>query len=294
MVVHTKDYKMSYLVETNYAGGDAGLEFACTPLDAGDVANVTAFHIPSGSISYPYREYEKEKVKSAGMAVGTNAEFIKGYSYKDCSLPMFQWTDVFLDAAIDVDGTYASYLIHVEDGTDHFDACGAMVKKWELSAKGDEFPTETVDFIYYDVVDSVAVTTHPAFTTTQPGVFKDITVSIGGHLIGDLTEITATIEKEYQDVMVAGKYPRAKTEVVAITSKIELKFMSDTADNLIYDPREAIDTHAVIITRLAALKDLTISSMSVTESNVNEVPEFGLWEHSITLENSGACVYSIA
>ena len=293
MTTHTKDFKMAYVEESNYAGGNGGTKYAKTALISTDTP--TNLHLPYGSVKFPYIEYEKESIKSAGKGYEKTTRYIKGYNYKEFIYPFFLQENTWITEIITNSDSIKSWLFHIEnDDGSKFDAFGCQVKKYTLTANEKDFPKEEIEFIYWDVDASVALDTSPVFSTTQPKIHKDVTISINSNSI-ECKSATLTIERNVNDIFGTGKYQRIDPNLISISSSLEITFLVDSSDNLIKDlSNNSINEYAVVIGRGITGGTLTISKMIAIESNYNEVPEFGLHEYTLKLENSGDTSYSLA
>jgi hypothetical protein len=182
MVDHTKDVVGAYLVETNYAGGNAGAEFAMTQsTTAGDF---TACNFPMGEQTAPFKEYERESIKAVGMAADTVQTFIKGYKYKDSNNKFYVQNATWLDAVISgtAGATPTSYYWKWIQPKGQVDAYGCVIKSYTFSSKDNDWPSEAIDWLYYDVHGAyqefglTGITTSSTTTLTA----ADYTYSING------------------------------------------------------------------------------------------------------------------
>ena len=307
MVVHTKDTKMGYLVETDYASGKGATKYLATPLAAGDVGLLTAMSRPSGTIKLPVIVYDKEALRGAGMAASSVEVFIKGYKYKEIKITQFVQSATWLaESVLGVAGNIMaksatdgySYLIHFEmpgvDGAmDFFDAIGCTLEDYEYNKpKGNDWPTETLTFRCYDVIDSVAVTTMLAYVATQPSINSDAGLTLDADPIVDLITMNLKIENTFMDDnSPAGKFQRFDPILSSKKITITATAYTDTAA-LQGDPANAT------LNPITAIVDtgqdtLQATLLYVEDDNMGEIPEYGLYEHKIVCSNGGTVVLSI-
>lgn len=284
---------IAYIVESNYAGGKAGIKYAKTAsTTAGDF---TAFNFPMGDQQMPYKTYDRESIRAAGQALDTVQTFVKGYKYLDCTMKVYPQNATWLDDILTgtIGSIPTSYYFKYEQPTEQFDCFGMVLKKYEFHTKENDWPSESLDWDYYEVDEGTAIGTGKAFSTTQPTIHKDVTTfSIGGTTITNLEDLTVTIERTLLDAMAAGKYNRM--DPVLIKRDITVKaIFYDSSDALITDTRDAATNLVTIIADLGT-KTLTATNMRQTEVNTNFIPEYGLYKYEVTYTNGGATVLSSA
>jgi len=288
----TKDVVIAYIAEAAYAGGNAGIKYAKTVSTT--AANFTAMNFPKGEQQMPYKEYEREKIRAPGQLVDSVQTFVKAYKYKDATMKVYPQSAIWLDDIIS--GTAGSiptsYYFKYTQPTMSFDVFGCVLTKYEITAKAGDFCEESLDWSVYEIDEGAAIGTGKAFLTTQPLIFKDIDLTIGGTPIANLDSLTLTIERELLDAMAGGKYQRLDPVFVKRSMTLKATFY-DSSDALITDTRDAATNLVTLIVDLDSVststsKTLTATNMVLEEVNTNFIPEFGLYKYEVTYVNGGA------
>jgi len=303
MVLTVKDYKIAYDIEANYAGGNAGIEYAQTPFGAGDVALLTAGSYPVDSIKVGKYVYEREQMNGIGVAAETKVNFTKGVEYGEFTITQYVQNAIWITAAIanETAGTIGtSYVFHVEKMGKlgvlaYFDICGCNMKEYKLDVTNKEYPKETITFMYYSIVESVAVTNLPSVLSTQPKIPKDFSVNIdAAGPYTDAKTIGITITNELLDEPAMGAYTRVKSVLISRDAEITMDYLTDVGsiygDTII----EAADiTHSVVVAGWGSA--LTVTAMVVTEENIEDMPDTkAVDEMSSTLKLGGTSTLTVA
>ena len=186
MVLHTKDIKIGYVAEGHYAGGVAGAEFAETAIAVGQ--ELTMMNYPESDNSLGKYEYERELMKSVGVAAGTKTTFTKGIKYGEFTYTQYVQNETWLNMAIEEEiggDAPKSYVFRVEAAgklgvMDYFDIFGCQLQNYKLSVDAASgYPIETLTFLYYSIGDGLAaLTTLAGPLTTQPKIAKDFSLEI--------------------------------------------------------------------------------------------------------------------
>lgn len=299
MVLSTKDYKLGYIAETNYAGGVAGVKYAETQI-ANDAA-LTVMNYPESELSLGKYEYERERFEGVGVAGETKQTFTKGIKYGELTITQYVQNSTWIDMSIqeEVSGDLAeSFTIHVEKAgrggvIDYFDIFGCVLTEYKLNVTNDDWPTETLTFAYYSIGDGVAHSTLSSPLTTQPKIPKDFTITIGAAFT-DCFEFDLTITNTTLDKMNQAKYQRMDSIFISRQAEVNLSYLTDSGS--IYGEtidETAVTNHSVVIAGWG--KSLTITNMGVTEENIEKMPgEKGIDEFTSKLELAGASTLTTA
>lgn len=305
MAIHTKDTKIGYLVEAEYAAGKGAAKYDATALEAADVGLLTAMSRPKGSIKVPVIQYDREAIRGTGMDESSVVVWYKGYKYKEIKITQFVQSATWLLEAIRgsagaimaksaTDGY--SYCFHFEipgiDGAmDYFDAVGCTLEEYEYDTTTGDWPKEILTFRCYDVVDSVAVTNMLAYEAAQPGIHKDAALSLDGDALTTIEKINCKITNTFMDDnSPAGQLQRFDPILSSKEIKIDSTCYSDVA-GLFGDPTDStLNTFTAIFN---SGKDIIqATNLYVEDDNMGEVPEYGLYKHRLLCSNGGTVVLS--
>ena len=273
-------------------------------MEAGDTASLTGMNYPFGAAKLGIPEVERKMIKPIGAGANKVLIFNQGYRYKEFVYTQYMQTDKWLKEAIAVatGAIPASHLFHFEipvgNGTmDYFDLMGVVLQKYELELSPDDFPKETLTFIYYDIRDSVAVTNCPNFNSAQPVTHADASLTVDSDAIIPNT-MKLTIDNTLLDVKGGSKYQRLDPLMKGREVTVEIdSFEEASAQGLkplaIYGTLTAINLITFVLTigaPVAAAEALTITNMYVDTNNVGELPEErDLVPTKMTLKMGGDC-----
>ena len=290
--MHTSAIKIAYAAETNFACGNdsvSTVKYACNAFTAGEVADLTVMNAPySSSPSLGLSEVERKKLRPIGRGVNYVKVLDVGYNYKEFTYTQAIQNDTFIQAAIlPATGIIPpSYVFHFEipgvDGAmDYFDVCGCVLQKYEVKmGDGGDWPTEVLTFLYYDVVDSVAVTNLAAPLDTQPTIKAEIKLwvtDVGG-LYTDLSTLNLTIENTLIDKKIAGKKLRQDPSLIYRDISGDFEFTTDIegilGDSLARNAAlTALQTWTMHIAIWAATNALKMTNMRISGDNLGEIPD---------------------
>ena len=243
-MLHTKDLRIGYKVEPEFAAGNGTTKYECDPFSAGEVTSLTAMNFIQGDSNAPVIQYEKEAIKAPGLGALEVVVFNKGYNYKGFKLICFVQSAVWqVEAARGTGGELMaksatagySYAFHFEipglDGAmDYFDAMGCVLEEYEYDTNSGDWPKEILTFRCYDIIDSVAVTNMLDFLQIQPYIHKDAGLSIDGDTISDFSKLNLKITNKFMsDDSPAGKYQRFDPYLVEKTIVIDSTAFTDSA-----------------------------------------------------------------
>lgn len=301
-----KDYQWAYREESShYAQGDDEGDPAvhsCTAFSAGDVARLKSAPFPMDGNVFPMKLYDREKVRGSSYGADKVNYWNKGQKYTEFTTKTYIQSNVFMNVAFGTvtQGTIpSSFVWHFEGDGDHFDVCGAVIQEYTIDLpEGIDFPSEEIKWFYYDVVDSNAVTNF--FTTTGamfltspvPKIKKDISISIGGVTLNEITSAKATVKFEFKDQPIASRLQHFDPYVLSRDFTLEVTAYVDNASlKLIPTTASPAANKTVIIT--IDSWTLNVTNCEVDATNLGEVPgkdDFKKWKFTVT--NAGDSAYS--
>ena len=299
MVLSTKDYKLGYSAEANYAGGVAGSAYAETQV-ANDAA-LTLMNYPESELSLGKYEYERERFEGVGVAGETKQTFTKGIKYGDFTITQYVQNATWIDMSIQEDKSGdlpESFVIHVEKAgrggvRAYFDIFGCVLTEYKLNVTNDDWPTESLTFAYYSIGDGAEHSTLGSPLTTQPKIPKDFTITIGSQY-EDCFEFDIMITNTTLDKMNQAKYQRMNPYFISRQAEVNLSYLTDSGS--IYGEtidETAVSNHSVVIAGWG--KTLTITNMGVEEENIEKMPgEKGIDEFTSQLVCAGASTFTTA
>lgn len=304
--------RVAYLTsdEAAYAAGKgAATKYLATAMEAGDQASLTGMNYPAGACKLGIPEVNRKKIKAIGQTANSIILFSQGYKTKEFTYTQYVQTDKWIKEAIAVatGAIPASHLFHLEipcitalgvHGMDYFDLVGCVLQKYELDTSADDFPKETLTFYYYDIVDSVAVTTCPNFVSTQPSTHKDVSITFDTDAIIAET-MKLTIENDLLDTKGTSKYQRLDPYMKARNIECDIETRSDLSGQ----PLKTIPVGgtltavslATLVVAIASIETLTVTNMYNDSTNIDEIPEeqdVKTWK--LALRMGGACAVSSA
>jgi len=296
---HTVDTWFKMEEETNYAEGGGSSEY-----DATLAALVSEFTIacafPRGDLTMPYTVFDREEVRGVGDDEETVHLFNKDKTKKDCSTKHFLQNKVFIVAAISatagLPGT--SYWMHWQKPEGDFESFGMVVQEYTFEASGvGDFPTESIKWHYYSVDDGAANFAKEAFVETQPMTMKDIVLNIEAADV-IYKSISLAITNEFEEFKQGGAWENKKPRLLNRNYELSLTFQSPQS-GLVSDPsEEAVDDTLDVIINIGTVANsgwlVTLNNMYVKESNIEHIPEFGMYEYTLTLGIGEGFTSSIA
>jgi len=294
--------------ETTYASGKGATKYGSTPLEAGDQASTTGMNYPAGACKLGIPEVNRKKIKAIGQTANSVIIFNQGYRTKEFVYTQYVQTDFWVKDAIAVatGAIPASYLFHLEipcitalgvHGMDYFDLVGCVLQKYEVETSADDFPKETLTFYYYDIVDSVAVTTCKNFVSTQPSTHKDFSITFDTDAIIAET-MKLTIENDLLDTKGTSKYQRLDPYMKARNIECDIETRSDISGQPLKTvPIGGTLTAISLATLVIAMgvETLTVTNMYNDTTNIDELPEeqdIKTWK--LALRMGGVCAVSSA
>lgn len=298
----SKDSWFTVEDETNYAGGKAGAEFSETKLTDGDGQSV-GIPIVNEKPSMPLTKYERVEVTASGDGESDVHIFNKNTNENPGQLPFYLHDNYYLEKALtgNQGDVLDSFVTHWEDRIRRWESFGCVVEEIVISSNPTDFPRQDVKLHHYSTktatstdttVDSL---TKVAFTTTQPKIHKDFSMSIDGvstqrDFAWTLT-ITNIFDKTKQNGQYEVQYP------VLISRRFKLEVSTRKLDDTIRqeDQTESDDqTKIIVISGFPSSKTLTLTNMRVTETNSHEFPKFGVLDFTTTYEIAGSFSYTFA
>lgn len=180
---------------------------AKAPCVAGDVSNLTVFNQPIDTNQLGGLAKDYKRFHGPGRAADHTISFLLKNKHLDMETPIYVQNTTWMTAAISetAGGTPTSYIFHIEilgvDGAwDYFDICGCVIKTYKFEVPTDDFPKETLTWLFNTMVDSVAVTSLAAPDSSQPSTIDDCGLTVDSDTI-DFEDFSLTIELERRDVM---------------------------------------------------------------------------------------------
>ena len=294
---YSEDYWKGLLDETNFGGGSAGAAYAES--EPANTTALTSYNYPFNETQEnPTKEYIHEARESAGQAVATKDTFVTDTTITGGKIVQLFQSDYFLVAALsDAGGALpsTSWCEVFNDGDELKAAYGCYVKEEKITfPKAPELIKEEISYNAYDVID---VATDDNFTsakawdtTNKPACTTSI--SIDGVTLISYAEGSLSIVKEFSEKP-AGcglhKYPYLQKKTIEVTVSSE-QYISELKD--LGSDTTNLFPIVMVISYAGTSKTLTLNNMKVKESNINEIPEKGTKENSITFEVGGAFTYS--
>jgi hypothetical protein len=306
MVIDTSGVRVAYLAETNYAGGNAGAKYAMTALSAGDVSALTVMNFPAAGPVLGIPETEWKKIRPLGRNAEYFVTFAKGYKYKEFKYTQYVQNNTWIQAIQQASGGTIpiSYCFHFEipgigGALDYFDLFGCELQDYEFNMNGNEFPTETLTFSFYDLKASVAVTSLAPMNETQCSISDDIAITIDGDSIDTLTTATLKITNTFLDTFVGGKMQRFDPYLKSREASLQCEYLTDhaaiygnsMASNGTLASLNLVDATIVVYTGGTT----TIAEMEAVTDNLGELPEeMDMYTFKSTLETAGNSAISYA
>lgn len=300
---HSRSWQYAFVAETLYADGksDPSVKYDCTPFIATDKALFSSMPFPNGAQATPVPDYTRQFVQGASLGADTVLQWIESLKYHEFTIKQYVQDATWLTEAFatKTGGTVPnSFVFHIESAIDQFDICGCVLTKYVLEIPDSGFPTETLTFLYYKVVetDVVAITdfsttTDCKFLVTAPKVKKDMSIEIDGDTIATLENATMTITIDVLDGLPAGKYYRQDPAVISRSFELDASFPLDAAAQA-HLPSSALASLVTIKVDQGA--DICqVTECRCDESNEGEVPEFGIKTWDIKMRNGGTCLYTL-
>jgi len=305
VVLHTSTTKVGWSTETNYAGGVAGVKYACTQI-AND-ASLTALNLQKEDLNLGFAEVERVQIKPATAAPDTKFILNKGYRYKEFTISQYVQNETWAaqaGATITPGTLPTSYCFHCEllgvNGViDYFDIFGCVLINYELDQSESDFPTEKLTFSYYDVKDGVAHSTLAGWLATAPSTHKDIGLSIDAEAVLSVLKSNLKITINTLDKMVATKYQRFDPHIMSRDVDLEATFYANqTVEKSVVGDElalggtlTALNEVAIAYTYNSASANLSASKMYVETSSIGKIPaEMGIYEISVTMKSGTANV----
>ena len=299
---HTKDVRVLVMAEPAYGAGftDTATKYLGQSLlnayyDASG-AQIYPMHFIKSDATFPLKEYTRDFIDGPSLDYGARLEVNKSFNFKDASFPMLcqsgaiDWlTQSLTDAQTD-----NSYAMHVEVDGKIIESYGLVPKKYEFKMNNNDLHEETVDFMYYDSLETGITITGVGKLNTGATAYwwKDGWITLGGAEITGFKEMSLTIENTYDDSL--GKAgnpldPATKTRNV----EVSLTYRGTTPD-VKYDLlSESFTKYDVIIARSTALNNFSGTDMTVSESDNNTIPgEKGYFETKVTLKATTGSAFS--
>lgn len=290
--MHTQNIKIAYAVETNYACGNNSVsttKYACNAFADTEVADLTAMNAPySSGPSLGLPKVNRKKIRPVGRGANYAKSLDVGYEYGEFTYTQAIQNQTWIQAAIQAaaGAIPTSYVFHLEipgvDGVmDYFDLCGCVLQKYEVDMGEDDWPTETLTFLYYDLVDGVAITDAADAlvpTDAQPSTKRDMAFTMDGDAMTDLATLKLTIENTLIDAMVASKHLRQDPSLKFRDITGEAEFTTDAAaimgDSLARNGAlTAINTIPLILSLNNASNTLTLTEMYCKTDSLGEIPD---------------------
>jgi hypothetical protein len=186
----------------------------------------------------PYASVDRTFIKPAGANKLKQVPFVKSLKYST-----FKRKQYFQPAntgctgitfLTDICGTVAagltpqSYVWHWDSpDVGEYDAVGCVILDYTLDIKPDEFPFESMEFQYYDVVTSLYQDTALDYDDNQPNTFDDITLSIDANP-QEYTNLTFHVKRNMNDERVGGRFQRARPYIINEEIDVKVKFRTDS------------------------------------------------------------------
>jgi len=301
--MHTEAIRIAYADETNYACGNnsvSTVKYASKPFGAGEAADLTVMNAPySSSPSLGIPEVERKKLRP----IGRGANYVKaldvGYNYKEFTYTHAIQNDTWIQLAVQcaAGAIPASKVFHCEipgvDGAmDYFDIVGVVLQKYELKmGDGNDWPTETITFLYYDVVDSVAVTDLLEVTDAQPTVKAGISMWVTAteadvaitaleatDLYSDLSVMNLSVENTLIDKKIASKHLRQDPTLKFRDVSGDAEFTTDTVgilgDSIARNGTlTAITLYDIYVQITGTANHLRMAEMYCKTDSIGEIPD---------------------
>ena len=290
--MHTHNIKIAYATETTFACGNnsvSTVKYACNPFADTEVADLTAMNAPySSGPTLGIPKVNRKKIRPVGRGANYAKALDVGYEYGEFTYTQAIQNQTWIQAAIQASAGAipTSYVFHLEipgenGAIDYFDLCGCVLQKYELAMSEDDWPTETLTFIYYDLVDGAAITDAAGAlipTDAQPSTKRDMAFTMDGDPMTDLATLNLNIENTLLDAKVASKHLRQDPILKFRDITGDAEFTTDAAaimgDSLARNGAlTAINTIPLIISTDNASHTLTITEMYCKTDNIGEIPD---------------------
>lgn len=138
--------KLSYqrLLETNYAGGDAGAARSLTKIAAGSTTLGFQCFKKGSSIVMPKVTYNKVQMGGSLAANFKRYRHSDMINHRDGSTEHYVQDNSLITAALLTDGVNpsVSYVFHWEDGTTKYESYGCAIKEYQLNLSSKELPSQ--------------------------------------------------------------------------------------------------------------------------------------------------------
>ena len=304
---HTSSECWKYTIETNYAGGSAGAEYALTaPIYAALVACNQPYNETQ---TMPWGAYEKVAEASAGQGASTKITFTKSYKVRDGKISQYMQNATWLDLAIaDAAGSLpSSFLIHWAEGQNQYTSYGCYISEYKLTGPKDDYLREELTIKAYCTVDEDVGSWAVSWNATAVANFQDIgtggtyaapkikitTTGATVYPIVVLEDVAVTITNNYREGGQAGSYYAQFPYLETRECEIEMTHLDYIATLIAEQSVYAAATDLVTI----LFDDLGKAGFSATNMkikpetiNVAENPEKGMKRYKATWEIGGACV----
>ena len=128
--------------------------------------------------------------------------------------------------------TPQSYLWHWDSpDLGDFDVRGCVLMDYLLEVKPDEFPYETLEFLYYDVTTSYYQSTDVDYDANHPITWDDFSITVDSDAV-EFLSMSYHVHRNMNDERVGGRFQRAQPYVISVDTDVKLKFRTDSADLL--------------------------------------------------------------
>jgi len=254
MVSHTENVWEGAAVETVWAGGIGATGTRLLPNPPRVAANLSKVPYMAEDVEMGYVALDTVFIKPAGAKKDTVVPFVKGLKYQAFKRKQYfqpantgcmgltfikdacECTDAGFypapSAGLDGGETPISYLWHWDSpDLGDFDVRGCVLMDYLLEVKPDEFPYETLEFLYYDVTTSYYQSTDVDYDANHPITWDDFSITVDSDAV-EFLSMSYHVHRNMNDERVGGRFQRAQPYVISVDTDVKLKFRTDSADLL--------------------------------------------------------------
>jgi len=296
---HTKLVKVSFISETNFAGGPAGAEYSETKPVEGDGANMKKCQYFHSAANLPLREYERRKIDGPSLQPGQQLVLNEGFVYKDAVFPMFHqsvdpdWLREILKAVPKDE----SWVCHQEYDNLIIDAFGTVPQKYNFKAINAKLSNEDVEFYYWSTKSGGNAISHANNDLDKVNVasgWNEAQFFIDGAQICNAEEFEVEIERIFED---AQGCSGNRIDPLEIDKKVSYKVRFRGDSPLVKHDlsNETVSTYTILLYRDPTEYGIQSTSMFVSESITSEIPDaMGYFYTDVTFEPTAASTHAEA
>ena len=298
--------------ETNYGGGDGGIEYAKTEPTAVD--SLTPFnYVVSGD--FKGKNIKKERYTAPGIAIGSELVAVSDIEWPEVSITYPLQTGT-IAATLEflkeggVQGTKGTvgeqtYIIQVQTpdptaatGNVLYNLYGCQLTEWSVTGSYDseDVPLVTCKFTAYDVVlntGAAGTIQTDAYPTGVVYEWEDTSCTLDGDTFAELNSYTITIVNKFSKPKVNANHSQVKIKPYLIdkTSTAKIEFFLDAADRLADIYLDA--TYLYDLVWSDGISTLTITNMFTDDSDILSIDakSVGMVKYSIDCK-SGNSAYT--